>query len=138
MTLTFSQGFVTVLWKLAIYQEATVKLSNTKQNKLKSAVKNKVGTILRLTNKKFEDEELTYELLLTTRQTTKIKNVFANNMSTYIRLSKYQISKITPSRGSFGSWLGNLGKKALTNIGILLARKKFTWIDKQFNYKPNK
>ena len=79
-----------------------------------------------------------YELLLTTRQTTKIKNVFANNMSTYIRLSKYQISKITPSRGSFGSWLGNLGKKALTNIGILLARKKFTWIDKQFNYKPNK
>ena len=138
MTLTFSQGFVTVLWKLAIYQEATVKLSNTKQNKLKSAVKNKVGTILRLTNKKFEDEELPYELLLTTRQTTKIKNVFANNMSTHIRLSKYQISKITPSRGSFGSWLSNLGKKVLTNIGILLARKKFTWIDKQFNYKPNK
>ena len=100
MTLTFSQGFVTVLWKLAIYQEATVKLSNTKQNKLKSAVKNKVGTILRLTNKKFEDEELPHELLLTTRQTTKIKNVFANNMSTYIRLSRYQISKITPSRGS--------------------------------------
>ena len=100
MGLTFSQGIVTVLWKLAIYQEATVKLSNTQQNKLKSAVKNKVGTILRLTNKKFEDEELPHELLLTTRQTTKIKNVFANNMSTYIRLSRYQISKITPSRGS--------------------------------------
>ena len=44
-------------------------------------------------------------------------------MSTYIRLSKYQISKITQSRGSFRSWLGNLGKKALTNIAILLARK---------------
>ena len=44
-------------------------------------------------------------------------------MSTYIRLSKYETSKITPSRGSFGSWLGNLGKTALTNIAVLLARK---------------
>ena len=136
MRLTFSQGIVTVLWKLAIYQEATVKLSNTQQNKLKSAVKNKVGTILRLTNKKFEDEELPHELLLTTRQTTKIKNVFANNMSTYIRLSKYQISKITPSRGSFGSWLGNLGKKALTNIAILLARKNLPGLISNLTSNP--
>ena len=43
---------------MAIYQEARVKLSNTQLNKLKSAAKNKVGTILRLANKKFEDEEL--------------------------------------------------------------------------------
>ena len=64
-----------------------------------------------------------HELFLTTRQTTKIKNVFANNTSTYIRLRKYQISKITQSRGSFGSWLGNFGKKVLTNIAIFLARE---------------
>ena len=43
-------------------------------------------------------------------------------MSTDIKLSKAQISKIIQSGGSFGSWLGNLGKKAITNIAILLAR----------------
>ena len=43
-------------------------------------------------------------------------------MSTYIKRSKGQIFKVIRSGGSFGSWLGNLGKKALTNIAILLAR----------------
>ena len=43
-------------------------------------------------------------------------------MSTYIKCSKGQIFKVTRSGGSFGSWLGNLGKKALTNTAILLAR----------------
>ena len=43
-------------------------------------------------------------------------------MSTDIKLSKAQISKIIQSGGSFGSWLGNLGKKAITNIAISLAR----------------
>ena len=39
-----------------------------------------------------------------------------------IKLSKDQISTIIQSGGSFGSWLGNLGKKALRNIDIPLAR----------------
>ena len=43
-------------------------------------------------------------------------------MSTDIKLSKNQISKILQSDGSFGSWLGNLGKKAPANIAIPLAR----------------
>ena len=43
-------------------------------------------------------------------------------MSTEIKLSKAQISKIIQSGGSFGSWLGNLVKKALANIVIPLAR----------------
>ena len=63
-----------------------------------------------------------HELFLTTRQTTEIRNAFANDMSTVIKLIKAQISKIIQSGGSFGSWLGNLGKKALTNIAISLAR----------------
>ena len=63
-----------------------------------------------------------HELFLTTRQTTKIGNAFANNMSTYIKLSKVQISKITQSGGFCSSWLGNLGKKALTNIAIPIAK----------------
>ena len=44
-------------------------------------------------------------------------------MSTGIKLSKTQISKIIQSGGSFGSWFGNLGKKALTKIASHLARE---------------
>ena len=67
------------------YQEAIVKLTNEQLNKSKSAAKSKTGTILRLTKKNFEDEELPHELFLTTRQTTKIRNTFANNITTDIK-----------------------------------------------------
>ena len=63
-----------------------------------------------------------HELFLTTRQTTKIRNAFANKISTDIKLSKAQISKIIQSGGAVGYWLGNLEKQALTNIVIPLAR----------------
>ena len=43
-------------------------------------------------------------------------------MSTNIKLSEAQMSKIIQSGRSFGFWLGNLGRKALTNIAIPLAR----------------
>ena len=89
---------------MANYQEARVKLTNTLLNKLKSVPKNKTGTILRLNKKNFEDEELPHELFLTTRQTTKMRNLFVNNMSTDIKPSTTQISKIIQSGGSFGSW----------------------------------
>ena len=54
--LKVSQGSVTVLWKMANYQEARVKLTNTQLKKLKSAAKNKTGAISRLNKKTFEDE----------------------------------------------------------------------------------
>ena len=73
---------------MANYQEAWVKLTKTQLHKLKSAAKNKTGTILRLNKKEFEDEELPHEIFLTKRQTTKTKNAFANNVSTDIRLTK--------------------------------------------------
>ena len=92
------------------YQEARVKLTNAQLNKLKSASKNKIGAILRL-------------LFLTTRQTTKKRNTFANNMSTDKKFCKTQKSKIIQSGVSFHSWLGNSGMKALTNIAIPLARE---------------
>ena len=60
-----------------------------------------------------------HELFLTTRRTTKIRNAF---MSRDIKLSKNQISKIIQPGGSFGSCIGNLGKKELANIAISLAR----------------
>ena len=87
------------------------KLTNKQLNTLKSAAKNKTGIMLRINKKNFEDEELPHELFATARQTTKIKNTFANNMSTDIKLSKAQIPKIIQSGGSFGSWLANIGKK---------------------------
>ena len=43
-------------------------------------------------------------------------------MSRDIKLSKTQISEITQLGGSFGSWLGNLGKKTKTDLAIPLAR----------------
>ena len=77
---------------------------------------------MRLNKKNFEDEELSHELFLTTWQTNKIRNAFANNTSANITLSKAQISKITQSGGCFSSWLGSLEKKVLKDISILLAR----------------
>ena len=63
-----------------------------------------------------------YDLFLTTRHATKIRNAFANNMSTDIKLGKAQISNIIQSGGSFDFWLGNLGQIALINVANPLAR----------------
>ena len=104
------------------YVEARSELTITQLSKLKSAAKNNTETISRLNKKDFEDEELPQELFLTTRKTTKIRNAFASNVTTDMKLSKTQISKIIQSGGSFGSWLENLREKALTNIAIPLTR----------------
>ena len=85
-----------------------LKLTNTILNKLKSAAKYKTGTILKITKKNFQDEELPHELILK----IKIRNVFANNMLTDIKLSKAQLSKIIHSDGLLCS-MSNLGKKRL-------------------------
>ena len=45
------------------------------------------------------ENNLLHELLLTTRQKTKLRNAFNNNMSTNLKLSKAQIFKITQSVG---------------------------------------
>ena len=101
---------------MANYRPARAELTNIQLNKLKSAAKNKRGTILRINKKNFEDEELLHELFLTARQRTKIRNAF-------LKLSKAQISKIFQSGGSFGrSRLANLRKKVLTDLAIPLAR----------------
>ena len=74
------------------YQEARIKLTNTKIKKIKSAAKNKIRTMLRLNKKNFENKELPHELSLTTRQINKVRNAFADNISTDIKFSKAQIS----------------------------------------------
>ena len=47
----------------------------------------------------FAGNDLLHELLLTPRQKTKPINVFNNNMSTDLKLSRAQISKIIQSGG---------------------------------------
>ena len=79
------------------YTEANVKLSDSQIKKPKDAVKNNTGTTLRVSLKMFNGNDLPHELLLTTRQKTKVRNAFNNNMSTDLKLSKAQINKIIQS-----------------------------------------
>ena len=81
------------------YSKVNVKLTDTQLKKLKAAVKNKTGTTLRMTLKMLDGNNLPHKLLLTTRQKTKQRNTFNNKMSTDLKLSKAQITKIIKSRG---------------------------------------
>ena len=76
------------------YSKVNVKLSDIQLKKLKTAVKNKTGTALRISLKMFNGNDLPHELLLTTRQKIKLRNGFNNNMSTELKLSRAQTSKI--------------------------------------------
>ena len=70
---------------------------------------------MRISLKMFDGDDLPHELLLTTRQKTKLRNAFNNNMSTDIRLSKAQISKIIQSGGFLGSLLSKLTSPLVNN-----------------------
>ena len=71
--------------------------------------------------KMLDGNYLSHELLLTTRQKTKIRNAFNNNMSTDLPLSKAQISKIIQSGGFLGSLLRKLAGP-LMKVAISLAK----------------
>ena len=101
------------------YSKVNVKLSDTQLKKLKTAVKNKTGATLRISLKMFNGNDLPYELLLTTRQKTKLKNAFNNNMSD-LKLSKAQISKIIQS----GRFLGSLLSKLVGPLMKVAIQKK--------------
>ena len=96
--------------------KVNVKLSDAQLKKLKTAVKNKTGTTVRMSLKMFNGNDILHELLLTTRQKTKLKNSFNNNMSTDLKLSNVQISKIIQSGGFLGRLLGPLLKTGLPLI----------------------
>ena len=95
------------------YNTVNAKLSNSNLNKLKTAVKNNEGTT-RKNAKMFNSDNLPHELLLTTRQTTKLRNAIENNMSTDIKLSKAQISKIIQSSEVFKQTSWYIIKKWIT------------------------
>ena len=95
--------------------KVNVKLSDSQIKKLKDAVKNNTETT-RVSSKLFNENNLPHELLLTTRQKTKIRNAFNNNISTDLKLSKAQINKIIQSGGFLGRLLGPLLKTGLPLI----------------------
>ena len=61
------------------YSKVNIKLSHTQLKKLKTAVKNKAGTSLRMSLKTLNGNNLHHGLLRTARQKTKLKNAFNNN-----------------------------------------------------------
>ena len=107
------------------YSKENVKSSDTQLKKLKTAVKDKTGTTLRISLRMFDGNDLPHELLLATRQKTKLRNVFNNNMSTDLKISRDQLSTII----QFGRFLGLLlGKLAgpLIKVAFTLAKHVLT------------
>ena len=70
------------------YSKVNVKLTDTQLKKLRTVVKNKTVKTLRMSLKMFDWNDLPHELLLTTRQRTKLRNAIDNNMSTDMKLCK--------------------------------------------------
>ena len=90
-------------------------------NKLKKVVKSNEGASLRLGIKNFNKDELLHELLLATRQNTKLRNAINNNLSTDIKLSKAQIKKLIHSGGFLGKLLSQLAGP-LMKVAMPLAK----------------
>ena len=70
------------------YSEVNCKITNVQLNKLKTVVKSNEGATLRLGIRNFNKDERPHELLLTTRENTKLRNALNNNSATDIKLSK--------------------------------------------------
>ena len=89
------------------YSKINCKLTNVQLNKLKKAVKSNEGLTLRLSTKNFNKDEVPHELLLTTRQNTKLRNA--------------QIKKLMQSGGFLGKLLSKLAGP-LTKVAMPLAK----------------
>ena len=88
------------------YNSLNVKLSNSQLSKLKSAIKNENDVVLRLSSNIVANSNANtnfpHELLLTNTQVENIRKAFANHLSTDIKLSKTQLSKMIQSGGFLG------------------------------------
>ena len=103
------------------YSKVDCKLTNIQLNKLKKAVKSNGGATLRLDIRNFNKNETPHELLLTTRQDTKLRIALNNNSATDINLSKTQIKKIIQSGGFLGNLLSKLASP-LMKVAMPLAK----------------
>ena len=103
------------------YSKINCKLTNLQLNKLKKAVKSNEGVTLRLSTKNFNKDEFPHELLLRTRQNTKLRNTLNNNSATDTKLSKTQIKKLIKSGGFLGKLLSKLAGP-LMKVAMPLAK----------------
>ena len=91
------------------YNSLNVKQSNSQLNKLKSAIKNGNDAVLRLSSNMIgssnDETNFPHKLLLTNRQVVNLRKAFANYLSTDIKLSKAQLSKMIQSGGFLGRML---------------------------------
>ena len=97
-----------------------VKLSNSQLSKLKSAIKNETDVVLRLSSNMIgnsgDSTNFPHELLLTNKQVASLRKAFANHLSTDIKPSKTQLSKMIQSGGFLGKLLGPLLRTGLPLI----------------------
>ena len=104
------------------YNSLNVKLSNSQLNKLKSAIKNEIEVVLRLSSNMIGESNdkanFPHELLLTDRKISSIRKAFSNNSSANIKFSKTQLSKMIQSGEFLGKLLGPLLKTGLPLIKI--------------------
>ena len=105
-------------YKTTQYNSLNVKLSNSRLNKLKPAIKNKSEVVLRLSLNMIGNDETNFphKSLLTNRQVSNFRKAFANYLSTDIKLSKTQLSKMIQSGDFLGRFLGPLLKAGLPLI----------------------
>ena len=77
------------------YNSLNVKLSNSQLNKLKSAIKNEIEVVLRLSPNMIRDSidegNFPHKLLLTDKQISSVCKAFSNNSSANIKFSKTQL-----------------------------------------------
>ena len=100
------------------YNSLNVKLSDSRLNKLKSAIKNETEVVLWLSSNIIGRNETNFphKLLLNNRQVANLRKAFANYLSTDIKLLKAQLSKMIQSLGFLGRLLGLILKTVLLLI----------------------
>ena len=98
------------------YNSLNLKLSNSQLNKLKPAIKNGTDVVLRLSSNivgNSDDEtNFPHKLLLTNRQTLRLRKAFINHTLADIKFSKAQLTKM--QKGGFLKFLMPLLKSGLS------------------------
>ena len=97
------------------YNSLNAKLSNSQRNKLKSSIKKWSRSSFKMIIKYdcWYETNFLHKLLLTNRQVANLCKAFANYLSTDIKLSKTQLSKMIQSGEFLGRLLGPLRKTGL-------------------------
>ena len=85
-------------------------MSNSQINKLKSGIKNGTEVTLNLLSNVIgnsnDENNFLHRLLLTNRQVSRLRKIFANDSLANVKLPKTQLYKIGQSEGHLGRLLG--------------------------------